>query len=116
MSVKISGCDIYLTRGDTLYATVSLTAEDGTAYVPTEGDVLTFAVKRNYGDAAPLISKGIPTDSMVLLLNPADTQGLFPGKYVYDIQLTMADGDTFTVIPANPSQQATFRLAADINP
>ena len=41
--------------------------------------------------------KDIPSDTMLLVLEPEDTKTLPFGKYVYDIQITYADGkvDTF---------------------
>ena len=97
MSYSISGTTITLTRGDTMAARVSITKSDGELYVPVEGDKIRFAMKEKYTDEEPLIVKDIPIDTMELLLNPEDTSNLNFGKYVYDIQLTKANGvvDTF---------------------
>jgi len=97
MSYSISGTTITLTRGDTFIALISITKEDGTPYVPAEGDKIRFAMKSKYEDMVPLLIRDIPIDTMKLILNPEDTKNLEFGKYVYDIQLTKADGtvDTF---------------------
>lgn len=103
--INITGNTIEMTRGDTLIVTVQIYDDQGQAYTPAEGDAVRFALKsaemtlgrKDFKDAEPLISKTIPTDTLVLQLNPADTKGLDFGTYVYDIELTHASGvvDTF---------------------
>ena len=95
MSYRIDGTTIYLTRGDTLEARV----EAILPYIPKEGDSIRFAMKADYEDPEPLLLKDIPTDTMMLVLDPDDTKHLPFGKYVYDIQLTYAGGKTDTFIP-----------------
>ena len=68
MSYNVTGTTITLTRGDTFEALVSATTKDGMQFVPCEGDVLRFALKENYSDAAPLIVKDIPISTMMLVL------------------------------------------------
>ena len=71
MSYSVSGTTITLTRGDTFVALISITKQDGTPYVPNDGDKVRFAMKAKYEDPEPLVVK--------------------------DIQITKADGtvDTF---------------------
>lgn len=97
MSYKIRKSNISLTRGDTLRAQITLLDADGNPYEFQEGDSVRFAMKKHYLDEHPLILKDIPTDSLILELEPMDTKPLEFGDYVYDIQLTTADGivDTF---------------------
>ena len=97
MSYSVSGTTITLTRGDTFVALISITKQDGTPYVPNDGDKVRFAMKAKYEDPEPLVVKDIPIDTLTLTLLPEDTKDLSFGKYVYDIQLTKADGtvDTF---------------------
>lgn len=101
MSYRIDGTTIYLTRGDTLEARVEaiLPDSEGESYIPKEGDSIRFAMKADYEDPEPLLLKDIPTDTMMLVLDPDDTKHLPFGKYVYDIQLTYAGGKTDTFIP-----------------
>lgn len=104
MSVTINGNKITMTRGDTLRVTVGM-FRDGEEYTPSVGDTLRFALKTpkfkdnggNYKDDEPLILKDIPISTRLLSLDPEDTKSLKFGKYVYDIQITFADGtvDTF---------------------
>lgn len=89
MSYSITGTTITLTRGDTFEALVSATKKDGTPYIPVEGDVIRFAM---------------------LMLEPSDTADLNFGKYVYDIQLTKANGKVDTFIT-----KATLKLSEEVD-
>lgn len=110
MSVKISGTTIALTRGDTLKLKVDIFNPDGSVYEPVEGDSIRFAMKLKYNDQTPLILKDISTSSLELVLDPLDTKDLKqPSEYVYDIQLTHANGDVDTFI-AN----AKFKITEEV--
>ena len=108
MSVRINRNIIQMTRGDTLLAQVKINVSTDSGvepYEPQEGDTVRFALKHNtmnlakteYTDTDPLILKDIPIDTLILALDPEDTKNLGFGEYVYDIQITLADGtvDTF---------------------
>lgn len=97
MSYSVSGTTITLTRGDSFMADISITDRDGKPYIPVEGDAIRFAMKTSYEDASPLLVKNIPIDTMKLILDPLDTKDLDFGRYVYDLELTKANGavDTF---------------------
>ena len=109
---KIDGKTISLTRGDTLEVQVGIKVKISDCeyqdYTPEPGDSVRFALKHTtkkrrtdgyieFKDDEPLIEKSIPTDTLVLRLNPADTKDLGFGHYKYDIEMTFADGrvDTF---------------------
>ena len=88
-----------LTRGDSLYAKVNLVKKiSRQPYEPQPGDRIRFAVKKNYGDLMYAIHKDIPRDTLILHIEPEDTKNLDYGEYVYDIELTTADGDVDTFI------------------
>ena len=90
--------EIFLTRGDTLKVTINL-LKDGLLYQPEEGDVIRFAMKKNFDRRARvLINKVIPNDTLELHLEPEDTKKYNFGDYVYDIQITFANGDVYTFI------------------
>ncbi len=89
---------ISMTRGDTLRAILTLSYNDGTAYEPHEGDSIRMAVKKTYGDSEALLVKQIPTDTMLLHIEPEDTKDMAFGGYVYDIELTTFDGDVDTFL------------------
>lgn len=114
---KIVGKDtIYHTRGDSLYLFVRMTnKDDGTDYVPQEGDEIRFALKREYNDnEIPLILKDIPYNTQILHLEPSDTKNLPYGKYVYDVQLTKPNGDVITFIPDDPEKSAQFHCCKEV--
>ena len=56
-----------------------------------------------------MIYRAIPIDTMLLVLYPTDTQTLEFGTYVYDIQLTKANGDVDTFITASK-----FKITAEV--
>ncbi len=87
---------IYGIRGDTLVFKIALT-KDGKDYVLSDGDKLTFTVKKTTTDTDALISKDVT--SGVITIDPSDTAKLDYGTYVYDVQLTTADGKVDTVVP-----------------
>lgn len=101
MSFKVKKNTIFLTRGDTFKAHLTINNPDGTEYTPQEGDTVRFALKENIEDQECLILRDIPIDTMLLILNPEDTKELEFGSYVYDIQLTKANGDVDTFITAS---------------
>lgn len=105
---KIDGLTITLTKGDSFYCTLTLT-RNGQPYEPAEGDSILFGLKRSYKDSTALITKQIPTDTLLFHLDPADTEDLPVGSYVYDIEVTMANGDVDTVI-----NRAVFKIVPEV--
>lgn len=109
--IRISGTTITMTRGDTLRVILELKDEEGNTYVPLENDRIRFAMKKNYDDDAPLIVKEIPNDTLELVLNPDDTKNLAqPASYVYDIEITYANGDVDTFI-----DKAKLKLTEEVH-
>lgn len=108
--ISIKKNKISMPRGDTLDTVVDITDADGNEYVPQEEDVIRFAVKHptfnadktEFLDTDPLILKYIPYNTRVLHLDPIDTKSLGFGEYVYDIEITKADGTVDTFIENMP--------------
>lgn len=94
--VSIEKTHIKLTRGDTLVLNLSM-SKNGAKFVPADGDVITFTVKKTANDATALITKNAVGTQ--IKLDPEDTASLTFGSYVYDIAITYADGDVDTFIP-----------------
>ena len=94
---KVEGTLITLTRGDTFNATITIYDSQGNVYTPAAGDVVRFALKRTAEDRTPLILKTIDHETMLLTIEPNDTKNLAFGSYIYDVEITLADGtvDTF---------------------
>lgn len=109
MSFKVRKNTIFLTRGDTFKAHLTINYPDGSVYTPKEGDSIRFALKENIEDEECLILRDIPIDTMLLVLYPEDTKELEFGTYVYDIQLTKANGDVDTFITASK-----FKITAEV--
>lgn len=95
---------IEMIRGDTKYITVNITDEDGNNYLVATDDECLFTVKKSYTDETILIEKDVTSDGNknYFKLEPSDTSTLDFGAYVYDVQLTQANGDVSTII--EPSQ------------
>jgi len=101
---SITGTTIKMTRGDTFIATISLKQGNST-YTPVAGDVIRFylgykrltADRSAYATEGAIITKEVDISDMTLRLDPEDTKGLGFGTYVYDLEMTFADGrvDTF---------------------
>lgn len=97
LKIKANG-DVELTRGDTAHFDVIITQPDGTAYEFAAGDSLKLTVKKDVnGDV--LIQKAV--ENTEIDLAPEDTKDLEFGAYVYDVELTTASGDVYTVVPCS---------------
>ena len=96
--VNVKNNRITMTRGDTCRIKISLADDAGGEYIPKEGDEIRFAAKKTYSDPEPLIFKTVPHDTMTLEIAPEDTKPLEFGTYVYDIQITFADGTVNTFV------------------
>lgn len=97
--LMIKNGKIMLTRGDSAYITVTLKAQDGAAYTMQAGDKLTLTVRQLADDTSAVLLQ-TESDSTQLHLLPAQTKQLTAGKYSYDIQLSTASGDVYTVVGA----------------
>lgn len=97
---KVKKNTITITQGDTLVTTVEIEQENGEPYVPDPEDRIRFALKSDYSDAQPLIIKQIDNDTLELRLEATETKTLQAREkpYVYDIQMTYANGDVDTFI------------------
>ena len=103
------GNTIKLTRGDTARLTVPITNETTNAeYVMGENDTLTMTVKKNITDTEPALQK-VLVGLNTFHIKPSDTAGLDFGKYKYDVELTTADGDVYTVI-----EPSTFEILKEV--
>ncbi len=110
MTVKMRKNTVTMTRGDTVNIKVSLSDGYGGEYVPDENDEIRFALKKTYDDNYPLIYKVVPHDTMILKINPEDTKDLDFGTYVYDLQITFANGDVLTFVT-----KAQFRIEEEVD-
>ena len=82
--------------------------QTGEKYNLQEEDKLVFTVKKNTSTDITILQKQILGDTFTLTHD--DTKCLDYGKYVYDIQLTQANGDVTTVI-----QPSVFEIMPEVN-
>ena len=101
---------IHLTRGDTARFSIGqiVNTITNTNYTPTAEDTVTMTIKKTVLQADPFVQIIVPGGE-VLHIKPEDTKAMAFGKYVYDIQITMADGDVYTIIPPT-----TFDLLKEV--
>ena len=107
---KIQNNKIIMTRGDTFKIKLYLTDNNGNTFTPSEGDVIRFAAKKRYSDPEPVIFITVPNDTLTLEIRPEDTKQLDFGTYVYDLQITFADGTVDTFI-----SKAMLRLEEEVD-
>ncbi|MEG1562282.1 MAG: hypothetical protein RR365_00895 [Bacteroides sp.] len=99
--LKISNGNIIMVRGDTARFSISIYCPDSskTKYVLKDGDKVVFTVRR-------LPKKGITDDFIFqkvfvnnqIAIDPYDTATLDYGDYIFDVELTFANGDVNTII------------------
>ncbi len=104
----INGNTIRMTRGDTAYLTVPITINDNEDYTMGPEDTLTISLKKTIASTKYSLQK-TAIGSNVLHIAPEDTSELAFGKYVYDIQLNMANGDVYTLIDVDE-----FEIMAEV--
>lgn len=92
--IEVRGSDIYHRRGDTGKLSISLLVGN-TPYVWQDGDTGLLTLKKKKDDDAVVLQKEMAEGAFSLL--PEDTKGLKPGKYWYDVQVTLATGEVCTV-------------------
>lgn len=95
---EINGRSISLTRGDTARFEVSITnTVTGEPYTIEENDILTMTVRGTSKSPVEFRSQSLGTS--LLHIKPEDTEHMYFGEYVYDIELRTSSGDVYTVIP-----------------
>lgn len=104
---SISNNIISITRGDTGKFEIRILDAYKNIYTLEEGDTILFTVKKDTETSDVLIQK----NSLDIRIDPIDTQDLKYGIYKYDIQVTLANGEVHTIIPASDfiiKEEVTF--------
>ena len=112
--LQITSNEVFLTRGDSADLEVVIYDLEGNVYELQSGDTLVFTMKYNCTTDNILIQKDITTNSTIHIL-PADTNELNYGTYQFDVQLTLANGKIYTVIPPhnfNITKEVTFNAGS----
>lgn len=98
--LKVEDYTIYLVRGDSAYLQVIVYNQNGTQYIVKDDDELVFSMKKKITDNNYSLQKQCDINGY-MYLEPEDTEVLEPGRYVYDVQLTLSTGEVFTIIPVS---------------
>lgn len=94
----LTGNTITITRGDTGFLNVGFTnGNTGNACEMSDGDKLTFTVKKKVKDDSFILQKVFNKGRIMIM--PADTEAIKPGSYFYDIELRTAAGIVQTLGP-----------------
>lgn len=110
--MRVNGTALTMIRGDSEALTVKVTDVQGAPVPLASGDIVYFTVKTDTYTEATLIQKVITEfDGGIahIDIRPEDTKVLSYGGYVYDVQVTFADGTVKTVIPSSP-----FTVAGEV--
>ena len=100
----INGTNLKMIRGDSESITLEIEHSDSTPYNFQTGDIVYFTVKQRTNTKEIILQKILthfPDNQVIIEINPEDTSKLAFRKYVYDIQLTQADGRVKTVVPTS---------------
>lgn len=108
--------ELTMTRGDTLLIAVDVLDENGDAYNPAVDDEIILTI-REWNDEGTIALQKDQDDADVdvvaggwtIEIEPADTADWEYIPYVYDIEVTLADGYKQTIIP-----YATFTLTREV--
>jgi hypothetical protein len=100
--MKVSGKNISMTRGDSEAISLSCTDSSKVGIPLVTGDTIYFTVKVSASDEAKAFQKVVTAfDAGIAYIDimPNDTKSMCFGSYVYDVQLTKANGTVTTIIP-----------------
>lgn len=100
--MKVNGKKLKMVRGDSEAITVKLTNAAGELMPLVPGDTVYFTVKDSAYTEVKLLQVVVTEfeEGVALItIRPSDTKQLPFREYVYDIQITFADGSVKTVIP-----------------
>ena len=103
--MRIIGNNIFIVRGDTGLLKINMSDRYNKPILFGEGDTLFLTVKSSSRTRSISFQKIIQieneTDLVSIDIDPNDTKRLSFGDYVYDIQLTRANGDIHTIVMAS---------------
>ena len=111
MTINENNYAIAMTRGDSESLTVRKKDD-----VWVTGEIITFTVRED-AEGDILLQKAVSEfdsdGAAVIPIDPADTEGIDFGSYVYDIQYANDSGTVRTLIPPRPQKLPKFTLTEE---
>lgn len=93
---------ISITQNDDAVIEINIQTSTGAPFEMAADDTLTMSVREIPNGNSPLLMTiNTAPGSNRIILHGADTLGIPPGRYSYDVQLNRADGTRYTVLPDN---------------
>lgn len=108
----IKGTVIEMVRGDSEMVEVSIEDHLGNDVNLVPGDIVYFTVKthaKTKNKEFQKVVQDFPTGTAVIRIEPEDTKHMMFGNYVYDVQLTKANGDVRTIIRCS-----VFKVSSEV--
>lgn len=101
---------IYLTKGDSATLTLALKNKDGEEFTLEDGDTAVLTIKKELCGTCDGLCRHDDCDTEAsaqieignkqsFYFAPSDTAGLPEGTYFFDIEVRLAGGSVYTVIP-----------------
>lgn len=87
--------NIVMTKGDSGIFNVKLHNKDGSQYSISQGDTLTFSVKKKKEGYSSVVIK---KQGEEIVFTKEDTENIPSGKYFYDVMILRSAGERYTVI------------------
>ena len=99
--MNVSGTDLTITRGDTGAIRVAVSDAEGEPVPLEDGDMIELTVRERLGASGKLLYKKVTEfvgGEALITIYPEDTSNLEFRIYVYDVQLTRANGQVKTIV------------------
>lgn len=89
---------ITLTQGDSAALKIKVRDARNKVLPLSDSDTAVLTIKHDINDAAAVLQLQMDSDGQ-FVFHPDDTAGMECGKYCYDVQVTISNGNVYTVIP-----------------
>ena len=100
-----------ITKGDSGALSIDMRKQDGSSYEMAAGDTLTFTARRTVG---ALVLLSITSTTNRIVFTPDKTKMLEVGPCVFDIELSTATGDKFTLVGPLNSTDSNLNVLPEV--
>lgn len=111
--MEVIGTDVSMMRGDSESMLVSMRKKKTKEKIPfIDGDTVYLTIRDQLTSKDEVYHKAITEfdeGNAYFIFDPSDTRDLRPKDYIYDVQLTAADGTVTTII-----KPSTFTIEGDV--